>query len=138
MPVLGLQLDLLAKVAQPTGLQQRLSHPRWDRRRVERAVLVDARVDAGRASFSHGRARHRIARLARPMQRPRAELRERDRRRDAITVSGRSDEAEMDLAHYERGAILADHLIDRKADRAEEVVLGIVEPGDDPRIVDEP
>src|SRR6185503_12787357 len=49
--VLGLLLDLLAQVAEVTRLQQCLPHARRDRRGIQRAVLVDARVDASRPPF---------------------------------------------------------------------------------------
>ena len=52
-------------------------------------------------------------------------------------VGGRPDEPEMDLAHHERGAVVPDHLLDRVADDAEELVLRVVEPGDDARVVDQ-
>src|SRR5262245_10618593 len=66
-----------------------------------------------------------------------ADLGQIDRGHDPIAVRGRADEAEVDLTHDERGAIVPDHLLDRVADDPEELVLGVVEPGDDARVVDE-
>src|SRR2546425_772300 len=119
-------------------LLERGQHLDRDRLRAQRAVFVDAGVHASGLTFAHGRPGHGVLRLAIPVQGPRADLGERDGVHDPVAVGRRADEAEVDLAHHERRAIVLDHLLDRVADDAEQLVLGVVEPGDDPWIVHEP
>ena len=135
--VLRLLLDALAQMAQLPRLHHRLAHGVRDHLRVQRAVLVDARVDPRGLAFGDRRPRHRVPRLAGPVQRALAYLGQRDRGGDAVAVGRGADEAEVDFAHHEGGAVTADHLVDGVADGAEELVLGVVEPGDDARVVDE-
>src|SRR5712691_9308786 len=119
-------------------LAQRAQHLGRDRLRLEGAVLVDARVDAGGPPLAHRRAGGRVLGLAVPVQRVLADVGQRDGGHDAVAVGRGADEAEVDFTHHERGAVVPDHLLDRPADDAEQLVLGVVEPGQDARVIHEP
>src|ERR1700694_5964936 len=125
------------QVLEIAELAEGAQHVERDRLRLQRAVLVDTRVDPGGPPLADGGARDRVLRLAVPVERVLADVRERDRGHDAITVRRRSDEAEVDLAHHERRPVVLDHLLDRIAEGPEQLVLGVVEPRDDAWIVDE-
>src|SRR5207302_7510547 len=104
---------------------------------LERSVLHDSRVDARGPALADRRAGDGILGLAVPVQGVIADVGQRDGRHDPVAVGGGADEAEVDLAHHEGRAVVLDHLLDRIADDPEQLVLGVVEPGDDPRVVDE-
>src|SRR5262249_53579011 len=113
----------MAQVAQLVESGQHLDR---DGLRAQRAVLVDARVDARRLALADRGAGDGVLGLAVPVKRAVAHLGQGDRVHDAVTVGGRPDEPEVDLAHHERGAVVLDHLLDRVADDPKELVLCVV------------
>src|SRR5262249_321333 len=108
-----------AKMLEVAQLAQALEHLDRNRLSLERAVLVDPRVDAGRPALADLRAGDRILGLAVPVQRVFADLGQGDGRHDPVTVGRGADEPEVDLAHHERRPIVLDHLLDREADDPE-------------------
>src|SRR5256885_11715162 len=133
-----LRTAVRAEVLQVSELADRVHHLGRDGLGLERTVLHDPRVDARGPALADRRPGEGVLGLAVPVQRVLADVGERDGRHDPVAVGGGADEAEVDLAHHERRAVVLDHLLDRIADDPEQLVLRVVEPGDDPRVEDVP